>query len=134
MQWASLAGVLVTTASVIFGVLTYRRGAHEQRQAAAMGILQDYLKFSVDHPDLVSGDEHEPVDARYEWFMTHTLFTAETLWALVGDDQRWTKTLEVLVRPHRGYLHQGTLSCDAYTPGFVAYLKDRFPELKCAQQ
>ena len=57
MQWATIVGAVVTAASVIFGVLTYRRGVQEQRQAAAVGILQEYLKLSVEHPDLARHPE-----------------------------------------------------------------------------
>ena len=72
----------------MFGVLTYQRSAVEHRQAAALTMLQGYLKLAVEHPDLASRHPDQPVDARYEWFATHALFTAETLWSLVGDDSR----------------------------------------------
>ncbi len=133
MQWTSILGALVTAASVIFGVLTYRRGTHDQRQAAAVGILQEYLKLSVEHPDLASRVSDQPVDASYNWFATHALFTAETLWRLVGRDERWENTIDFVLAQHRGYLQQGVLSCDVYQPEFLQYMKDRFPELKCGQ-
>jgi hypothetical protein len=41
----------------------------------------------VEHPDLASRERGEPVDAKYSWFATHALFTAETLWTLVGSDE-----------------------------------------------
>ena len=82
---------------MLFGVLTYQRSAAHQRQAASLGILQDYLKMAVEHPDLASRDPGQPVDAEYEWFATHALFTAETLSVLVGDDS----AMEELHRLHR---------------------------------
>ena len=51
----------------------------------ALGVLQEHLKAAVEHPDLASRGHDQPVDARYGWFATHALFTAETLWGLVGD-------------------------------------------------
>jgi hypothetical protein len=132
-QWAPIMGAIVTAASMIFGVLTYRRGVHEQRQAMAVGILQEYLKLSVEHPELASRVRDQPMDATYNWFATHALFTAETLWSLVGEDRKWERTIEYILRQHRDYLEQGTLSCDAYQPRFVEYMKDQFPELGCDQ-
>ncbi len=133
IRYSPVLAASVATVSMIFAVTTYWQGAREQRQAAAIGILQDYLKFSVEHPDLASRPADAPSDARYAWFVTHTLFTAETLWTFVGEDQRWERTLDVLLRPHRAYLQQETLACDAFQPGFLQYLKSRFQELKCAR-
>jgi hypothetical protein len=132
-RWAPVLAAFVTTASMIFAVTTYWRGAREQKQASAINILQDYLKFSVDHPELASRDANAPTDARYEWFAAHTLFTAESLWTFVGDDERWDKTLDVLLRPHRAYLQEGAVRCEAFQPGFLQYLKSRFPNLNCAK-
>ena len=78
-HYATILGALVTAGSMLFGVLTYQRSAAHQRQAASLGILQDYLKMAVEHPDLASRDPGQAVDAEYEWFATHALFTAETL-------------------------------------------------------
>jgi len=131
LLWPPVLAALVTSFSVIFAVVTYTRGVHEQRQAAAIGILQEYLKLSVDHPDLASRDSSEPVDAKYGWFATHALFTAETLWTLVGSDDKWQNTITFVLRQHRGYLEAGVLSCDAFQAEFVEYMKARIPELKC---
>ena len=133
LQWSSIVGTVITAASVIFGVMTYRRGAHDQRQVAAVGILQEYLKLSIEHPDLASRVSDQPVDASYSWFATHALFTAETLWRLVGRDKQWDNTIDFVLAAHRGYLQQGVLSCDVFQPEFLQYMKERFPELKCGQ-
>jgi hypothetical protein len=117
---------------MLFGVLTYKRSATHQRQAASLGILQEYLKMAVEHPDLASRDPNQPVDARYAWFATHALFTAETLWGLVGDDPRWTSSISSILRQHRGYLEQGLLVCGDFTPEFVTYMKSHIRGLKCA--
>ena len=85
-HFATILGALVTAGSMVFGVLTYQRSATENRQAASLGMLQEYLKLSVEHPDLASRAPDQPADTRYTWFATHALFTAETLWNLVGDD------------------------------------------------
>jgi len=130
-QSATIMGAFVTAASVIFGVITYRRGVHEQRQAAAVGMVQQYLELSLEHPDLASRSPGQPVDARYNWFATHATFTAETLWSLVGDDPKWQGTIEFLLRQHQGYLQQGVMACAAFQPEFIEFARERFPELEC---
>ena len=118
---------------MLFGVLTYQRSAAEHRQAASLSMLQEYLKLAVQHPDLASRLPDQPVDARYEWFATHALFTAETIWSLVGDDSRWQRAVDSILRQHHGYLVQGAFACGDYSPEFVTYVRTRVPELKCAQ-
>ena len=132
-HFATILGALVTAGSMVFGVLTYQRSAAEHRQASSLGMLQEYLKLAVQHPDLASRLPDQPVDARYEWFATHALFTAETIWSLVGDDQRWQGAIDSILRQHRGYLVQGHFACGDYSPDFVKYIQTRVPELKCAR-
>jgi hypothetical protein len=132
-QWATVVGAVVTAATMFFGVSTYRRGVHEQRQAAAVGTLQEYLKMSVEYPDLARRVSGQPLDARYEWFATHAVFTAETLWTQVGSDRPWRGTIDFILRQHRDYLQSGALSCDAYQPTFVEYMKEQVPKFKCGQ-
>ena len=132
-HFATILGALVTAGSMVFGVLTFQRSAAEHRQAASLGMLQEYLKLAVEHPDLASRVPDQPVDARYEWFATHALFTAETIWNLVGDDSRWQRAVDSILRQHRGYLVQGGFACGDYTPDFVTYIRIRVPELRCAQ-
>ena len=52
----------------------------------------------------------------------HALFTAETLWRLVGRDERWENTIDYVLAQHRGYLQQGVLSCDVFQPEFLQYM------------
>ena len=132
-QYAAILVAVVTASSMIFGVLTYQRSAADQREAAALSILQDYLKLSIEHPDLASRDRGQPVDAKYQWFATHALFTAETLWRLEGEDEKWRKAIDSLLRQHRGYLGQGVFPCGDFMPDFLNYVRKRVPELKCAE-
>jgi hypothetical protein len=129
---ATILGAIVTAGSMVFGVLTYQRSAAEQRQVSALGVLQEYLKLTVEHPDLASRSDDQPVNARYGWFATHALFTAETLWGLVGNDPRWERAIVSILRQHRGYLEQGVFTCGDYSPEFVKYIRTRVPALKCA--
>ena len=130
---ATILGALVTAGSMVFGVLTYQRSAAENRQASSLAMLQEYLKLAVEHPDLASRRPDQPVDARYEWFATHALFTAETLWNLVGTDPRWERAIDSILRQHRSFLAGGDFACGDYSPGFVKYIQTRVAELKCAR-
>lgn len=133
-HYATIVGAAVTAGSMVFGVLTYQRSAAHQRQAESLAILQEYLKLAIEHPDLASRRRDEPVDASYEWFATHALFTAETLLLLVGDDPRWTSSVASIVRQHQGYIEQGHVTCGDFTPEFVTYMRKQVQQLKCADQ
>ena len=89
--------------------------------------------MAVEHPDLASRAPGQPVDAEYEWFATHALFTAETLSVLVGDDPRWKSSIAFIVRQHRGYLEQGHFICGNFSSEFVTYVKSQIKDLKCAR-
>ena len=130
---ATIFGALVTAGSMVFGLLTYQRSAAEHRQSAALEMLQAYLKLAVEHPDLASPRPDQPVDTRYEWFATHALFTAETLWDQVGNDLRWERAIAAILRQHQAYLMKGEFACGDYSPGFVEYIKTKVPALKCAR-
>jgi len=130
---ATILGALVTAGSMVFGVLTYQRSAAEHRQASALTMLQEYLKLAVQNPDLASRRPDQPADARYVWFATHALFTAETLRDQVGTDPRWERAIDAILRQHRAYLVSGDFACGDYSSDFVKYTQTRVPELKCAR-
>ena len=125
---ATVAGAAITAASMIFGVMTYRRGVEVQHEAAAIGILQEFLKLSIEHPQLASGAAEQAEDPQYAWFATHALFTAETLWSLKGRDRQWESTILFVLRPHRHYLERGALPCDAYKPRIRGIHEERVPD------
>ena len=133
VQYATILGALVTAGSMVFGVLTFRRSAEEQRQSMALGVLQDYLKVSVEHPDLASFDGHGPVDVRHAWFAVNGLFTAQAIWTLVGDDPRWKRIVNAIIRDHTVFLQRGNLPCDEYDPAYIEYVRASVPALKCAR-
>jgi hypothetical protein len=132
-HFATILGAVVTAGSMLFGLLTYQRSAADQRQTAALGVVQEYLKLAIAHPELASPSPGQAVAARYTWFATHALFTAETLWGLVGDDSRWLRTIGSIMRQHRAYLMQGVMNCGDFRADFVDYVKSQIPELRCAQ-
>ena len=132
-HYATIVGAVVTAGSMVFGVLTYQRSTFQTRQAGSLGILHDYLKLAVEHPDLASRRPDQPIDAEYEWFVTNAMFTAETLWTLVGDDPRWSTSISSILRQHRHYLESGVFVCDDFSKEFVTYIKTQTPALKCSR-
>ncbi|NBM14704.1 hypothetical protein [Streptomyces sp. GC420] len=138
-QIAFIVLAAATVASVIIAVWTYRRSAQAQVSAAqaqlqlsALGILQHYLDLAVERTDLASPGDERPADARYAWFAAHALNTAQTLQRLVGEHPDWQRAINAIIRRHRPYLTSGAFVCDDFTPGFVEYLRERVPELRCA--
>jgi len=130
--WASIALAVATIFSLILATWTYRRNAQAQVQLLALTTLQHYLGRAVDHPELASGGNDQPIDARYAWFAAQALFTAQTLRTLVGGQTDWQRAIDAIVREHGPYLRSGTFVCEDFTPEFVAYLRERVPDLKCA--
>ncbi len=126
--------------SLLFGVWTYNRNAKAQMENAkaqvqllALGSLQHYLDLAVEHPDLASRGNDQPVDPRYAWFGAEALTTAQTLLLLVGQQADWQRSINAIIRQNRPYLRSGAFVCDDFEPGFVSYLRGRVPTLKCAE-
>ena len=130
---ATVAGAAITAASMIFGVMTYRRGVQVQHEASAIGILQEFLKLSIEHPQLASGAAEQAEDPQYVWFTTHALFTAETLWSLKGRDRQW-KALSCSSCARTDITWSGArFHVTRTSRGFVEFMKSEFPTLKCSQ-
>lgn len=129
LQWISVlaAGIIAvgTVAALLWGVWTYRRSSQAQVQLVALGMLQHYLDLAIAHPDLASRDERQPLDARYAWFATQALTTAQILWLLVGRQPAWQRAIDAVVRRHGGFVRSEAFVGSDYDPGFVAYLRHR---------
>jgi hypothetical protein len=135
-QLAMGSGIAVAIAAVmslVWGIWTYRRNAQAQVQLLALSALQHYLDLAVEHPELASRESEQPIDARYAWFAVQALFTAQTLWTLVGHRAEWQRSIGSIVRQHRPYLRSGAFVCEDFAPEFVGYLRQRAADLKCAE-
>jgi hypothetical protein len=126
-----IAGAAVS--SLVVGIWNYSRNAEAQVEVMALGSLQSYLALAVEHPDLASWDDSQPVDARYAWFAAYALNTAQTLRALVGHDASWQRGIDAIIRQHRPYLRSGAFVCEDYNPEFVGYMRERVADLSCSQ-
>lgn len=138
--WTSIVLAAAAVISLCFAVWSYRRNAEAQIriaeaqvQLSALGMLQHYLDLAVEHPELASRVDDQPVDARYAWFAAQALTTAEVLRRLVGEQGEWQRAVSAIVRQHRPYLRSGAFVCEDFAPDFVAYLRERVPDLRCAE-
>lgn len=131
--YASLILAASAVAAFLWGVWTYKRNGEAQVQLLALGTLQHYLDLAVEHPDLASRNEAQPVDAQYAWFAAHALNTAQTLHTLVGRQPDWQRSINAVVRQHRSYLRSGAFVCDDFSPEFLSYLRERVADVRCAK-
>lgn len=118
----------------IFGVYQFVRSARNQLQSSAFGVLQHYLDQATARPDLATRAPDQPVDLQYGWFAANAIVTAQTLWQLVGDKPDWQRSINAIIRQHETYLRSGAFTCDDFAPEFVRYLRERVPDLRCADQ
>ena len=131
--WASIVIAASILVSALFGIWTYSRNADAQVQLLALGTLQHYLDLAVEHPELASRANDQPIDAAYGWFAAQALTTAQTLWILVGKRADWQRSINAIVRQHQSYLRSGAFVCDDFAPEFVSYLRERVADVRCAE-
>jgi hypothetical protein len=129
---ATILGAVVTAGSLVFGLLTYQRSAADQREVAALGVLQEYLKLAVEHPDLASRGPDEPVEPD----MAGSPRTRCSLPRLFGVSLATTRDGR---EPSPQYCANTTAIWNRvsspggdFTPEFVKYLQTRVRTLKCA--
>ena len=131
--WAGVIVAVSAVASLTVGIWNYSRNAQGQVQVMALATLQSYLALAVEHPELASHEDAQPVDARYGWFAAYALNTAQTLRALVGHEANWQRAIDAIIRQHRPYLRSGAFVCEDYDPEFVEYLREAVTDIRCAE-
>ena len=135
-RWATLAASMVAIITLPMSCYQFKRSSDANARVAAVGVLQDYLKFASDHEDLADWPASKPITDRYEWFASHSLFVGETVFALM-DDRAWRNSVISIIRAHEPYFRAGRFPCEDYDPKFVAFVKtqlanDSIP-LQCAE-
>ena len=132
-HWATIGGSIVTAASVLFAACTYYQTSQTQAEAAAVAVLQEYLKLAIEHPSLASRGPNTPVDSRYSsWFASHAFFTAETIYTLTDGEHGWDRAISAILREHHSYVIQKAFPCGDFDPDFVSLVRRRFPGMKCS--
>jgi hypothetical protein len=95
-----------------------RHAAVAQSHAVAVGILQDYMKMAVDHPDLASRYERHPTEDRRQWFAAHAYSSAEAIYNLTRGEAPWDSTVAGIIDAHALLVTDGQYYCHDYTPAF----------------
>ncbi len=129
----SMILALSAIASLLFTLWSYNRNAQAQVQLLALNSLQHDLDLALEHPDLATRGDDQPVDPRYGWFAAEAMNTAQILWMLVGQQADWQRSIDAIVRRNRSFLRSGAFVCDDFSPDFVGYLRKRVSALKCAE-
>ncbi len=134
-RWASILATVVTVAALYFGVKTYTQTADAQSYALAVSLLQDYLRLAVEQPLLAkqaeSPDCNYPIDEGYEWFASHAILTAESIYNLENDDKSWRETIASIVEDHRCYIFSPEFPCKEYDPEFIQFVEAQLNSKIC---
>jgi hypothetical protein len=123
---AEITAALAAVAAVLLSAWFFWQGAQEQKYAAALSILEDQMQLEIEHPELAYREPDatfNPDDSAYVEFASHALFTAETLFSLVGNNGSWRRTAAGIVDDHIPYVLAPTFPCDQYDPAFVDFVR-----------
>jgi hypothetical protein len=130
---ASIVGLVVGVTTLLVGIRNFNHNAEAQFQLSALNTIQHYFDLAIAHPELATREDNQPVDARYAWFASQALTTAQTLRTLVGYQESWQRAIRSIVRQHRSFLRSGAFVCEDFTPDFVDYLRQQVADLRCAR-
>lgn len=136
LQRAAHLAAVLTAVVAIFALWDTARmtrlSTESQTRAAAVSVLQDYMRLAIEHPDLANRADNSPVDNRYEWFAAHAYFTAETIYGLMHGHPEWDSTVASIVRDHHAFVRDGGFPCVDYSEAFQQFVKHQLKdEYKC---
>lgn len=131
-RWATIVIAACTVGALVVAIESYedaaemnrltsemnRRAAVAQSHAVAVGILQDYMKLAIDHPELASRYEKHPGEAKREWFASHAYSSAEAIYNLTHGEAPWDSTVAGIVDQHDRLVKMHQYYCHDYTPAF----------------
>jgi hypothetical protein len=98
----------------------YRSDVKSKRQDAARLLYTDFMKWSIDNPDMYGGSWTDgslttpALRQKYVYYMGMFLWSAEELLREFGTEQAWVETIKVTVREHSDYFHSDEFSLEEY--------------------
>jgi hypothetical protein len=111
-----------------------RRSTTAQSHALAVGVLQDYMRVAIDHPELTSRYEKHPTADRRVWFASHAYSSAEAIYNLTRGEAPWDSTVSGIVDQHDNLVKDGQYFCHDYSPAFDSLVKRVLKsEYKCVE-
>jgi hypothetical protein len=149
--FALIVGLLALVAGVvalIVGYLTYQQDNQFQRQAAATGVLQNYMATAAEHADAIeqpyTDDAESELNDEYGWVAANGIFAAETIYhAADRDDEGWMRTAASIVKDHQEFVldrpwreapddESPWFRCDYYSEDFIMFMqKELGKSLQC---
>ncbi len=87
----------------------YRSDVKRRRQDAARALYTDFMKDSIDNPDMYGGAWSDGSLAtavlrqKYIYYMGMFLWSAEELLREFGTERAWVETIKVTIREHTDY-------------------------------
>jgi len=130
MTIATASIALLTLFAVLVAVHAYedaaemnRHTAEAQSHALAVGILQDYMKLAIEHPELASRYEKHPSADRRVWFASHAYSSAEAIYNLTRGEAPWDSTVAGIVDQHDNLVRGGQYFCHDYSPAFDSLVR-----------
>jgi hypothetical protein len=125
MHIATVIIALCTVGALLVAIWSYhdtaemnRHTSAAQAHALAVGVLQDYLKVAIDHPELTSRYEKHPAADRREWFDSHAYSSAEAIYNLTRGEAPWDSTVAGIIDQHDKLVKDRQYFCHDYSPGF----------------
>ncbi|MBV8858601.1 MAG: hypothetical protein JOZ02_16830 [Acidobacteria bacterium] len=117
--------------TLVTGLVLFKLNSDEQERVATLGVLQEHLKLSVEHPQFADGKYVGDEKEQYEWFASHALFTAETIYLMQEGDEGWEQTVRGIVERHANYLVSEKQRCQDFNPKFIEFVRGAVPGLNC---
>ena len=105
---ATILTALVAVGALVVAIFQIQAANRTQREATAQETYREYLKLAIEQPALADGitlkDPKPEEEAKYGWFISYFLHSAEHIYSLFPHDVEWGKALASQVCIHRTYL------------------------------
>jgi hypothetical protein len=98
---------LVALGALGFAWAQLRLNRNNQRETTAKTTFREFLKITVEHPELAEGDYQSLVKTgkkeKYEWFVGYFLWATEEMLEYGERDPTWRYNLEMVASRHSEY-------------------------------
>ena len=92
-----------------------------QREATAQTTYNEYLKLALESPELADGKASDKEKAKYTWFVSFFLHSAEHIHNLFPHEEDWVNSLQSQICIHRQFLQS-----EAYQNEQKSHFKKNF--------
>ena len=133
-----MLSALAATGALLWNVHVFKETANRQKESFAVSLLQRYIELAVEYPDLAypgpSGSIDNRInDKKYTWFASHAVFTAESIYFLLKEDEAWKGTIKGILLNHKPFLHHQIFPCNEYGKDFVLFMQKEIDSNLCTK-